>query len=773
MAVGEDTGIGALGAGDPQYVGGYRLLGRLGEGGMGRVFLGLSPGRRLAAVKLVHEEYASDDEFRVRFRREVQAARSVSGVFTASVFDADPEAQAPWLAVVYVPGLTLHEAIARFGPMPVDAVRALGSALAEALRAIHAAGLVHRDVKPGNILLSARGPAVVDFGISRALDGTRVTRTGTLMGTAGYMPPEQLAPGGQPGPPGDIFAWGAVLAFAATGVCPFGEGRPHEVNRRVVTGGPALEPLPGEIRALIGACLAKDPSARPTVGQLLAWLGARDLSILLPGELQAELRRRDQAAAALVAAAAKTRPPRLPARIWPVPSGLSPSSRGKRYAIGSLSRRQALGLAAVGVGAFAGAGLAVTGVLEAASGHSAATTHSTAQKPTWTTVLSQINTGALAVIGTTLVLTGGDGNLVSLATSTGRELWQWNTPGPSSSGPAVPNGTANNVCGVSASAIFGWAVDKTTLGPLLFTVNPLGTVTSTVLVDFAGLPGNLLNADFDVAETSLCTVSGRIGLFAQSGGNGPGKVLAIDLGTGATLWTGVLQHATGSGYYSAFVIADADTCYIQDGPDTYALNLTSGAVRWHAAGTADNALPSNLTLVNGVLIVGSMHVTALDPADGRRVWSSRQNWPQAGTSDFYGQNYSDEAGGAYPSMLTAVDNTVYYADGSNAVWALDAATGALKWKYTNDSLQLNLAGPYPAANAFASGSLVAVPYMDQSGETPVQGYVALDPATGLAVHINRLPHDSDVSQAWRLIVSGGAVYATSGFTVCAFEGTTR
>jgi outer membrane protein assembly factor BamB len=677
----------------------------------------------------------------------------VSGVFTAAVFDADPEAQVPWLAVVYIPGLTLHEAIARFGPMPVDAVRALGSALAEALQAIHAAGLVHRDVKPGNILLSARGPVVVDFGISRALDGTRVTRTGTLMGTAGYMPPEQLAASGQPGPPGDIFAWGAVLAFAATGVGPFGEGRSHEVARRVVMGGPALESIPGEIRALIAACLAKDPSARPTVGQLLAWLGARDISVLLPGALQAELRRREQAAAALVAAPVTPPPPRLPAR--------------------SLSRRQMLGLAAAGAGAF-GAGLAVTRIFEAASGNSAATTHPTVQKPTWTTTPgSQINTGTLAVIGSTLVLAGGDGNVVSLSTSTGREVWQWNTYGPSSSGPAVPSGKANNVCGISGSAIYGWATDETTLGPLLFSMNPLGTVTSRVLVDFADLPGNPLNAAFDVAGTSLCTVSGRTCLFAQSGGNGPDKVLAVDLGTGATLWTGALQHAVGLAYYSAFVIADADTCYIQDGPDTYALNLTSGAIRWHAAGTADNALPTNLALVNGVLIVGSMHVTALDPAAGRRIWSSVQNWPQAGTSDFYGQNYSGEAVTAYSGLLSAVGNTVYYADGSNAVWALDAATGALKWKYTSDHLQLNQVGPYPAANTFASGTLVAVPYEDDSGMTPVHGYVALDPATGLAMHVNRLPHDSDFSEPWRLMVSGSTVYATSGFTVCAFAGTTR
>lgn len=201
MAVGDNAGVTPLSAADPALVGDYRLLGVLGTGGMGRVYLGVSPGQRLAAVKVVRTELAQDAEFRARFRLEARAARRVNGAFTAPVLDTDPTAPQPWLAVLYVPALTLHDAVAMFGPLPERAVRALGAALAEALRSIHAVRLVHRDLKPGNVLLTENGPLVIDFGIARALDGTRVTRTGHVVGTAGYMAPEQIVSGRGTGPP--------------------------------------------------------------------------------------------------------------------------------------------------------------------------------------------------------------------------------------------------------------------------------------------------------------------------------------------------------------------------------------------------------------------------------------------------------------------------------------------------------------------------------------------------------------------------------------------
>jgi serine/threonine protein kinase len=257
-----------LGADDPQRVGDFRLRARLGAGGMGRVYLGYSPGGRPVAVKVVHPELARDPEFMQRFRREVAAAQAVSGAYTAAVVGAGPDDTPPWLATTYVPGPSLGDLVARNGPLPENALWRLIGGLAEALQAIHARGLVHRDLKPGNILIAADGPRVIDFGISRTTSGTVVTATQTTIGTPAYMSPEQ-AQGLAVGPASDIFSLGSVLAFAASGVAPFGGGEMFAVGFRVVHGEPDLTRVPAPVLPVIEACLAKDPAARPDLGQLL------------------------------------------------------------------------------------------------------------------------------------------------------------------------------------------------------------------------------------------------------------------------------------------------------------------------------------------------------------------------------------------------------------------------------------------------------------------------------------------------------------------------
>src|SRR5438034_576062 len=225
--------------GDPQLIGPYRLRGRLGAGGMGRVYLGLSPGGRAVAVKVIRADLAQDSEFRARFRREVAVARTVSGLFTAPVIDADVEAPVPWLATAYVPGPSLADAVSQHGPLPAASVLALARGLAEALSAIHAAGVVHRDLKPANVLLAEDGPRLIDFGISRAIEASVLTHTGLVVGSPGFMSPEQ-AEGREVGPPSDVFSLGAVLAFAATGqgTVRFRVGRrfPARCLRRVPAG---------------------------------------------------------------------------------------------------------------------------------------------------------------------------------------------------------------------------------------------------------------------------------------------------------------------------------------------------------------------------------------------------------------------------------------------------------------------------------------------------------------------------------------------------------
>ncbi|WP_405005836.1 protein kinase [Kitasatospora purpeofusca] len=260
----------ALGADDPRQVGAYRLLRRLGAGGMGRVYLGRTAGGRTVAVKVVRGELAEDAEFRARFRQEVAAARRVGGTWTAPVLDADTEGTHPWVATGYVAGPALGGAVREYGPLTDPAVRTLGAVLAQALEHVHGLGLVHRDVKPSNVLLTLDGPRLIDFGIARALDAaTGLTQSGFVVGSPGFMSPEQ-ANGRPVGPPGDVFSLGAVLAYAATGVHPFGEGVSAAVLLyRVVHEEPDLTGLaPGPLRSIVVDCLAKDPAVRPTPRRL-------------------------------------------------------------------------------------------------------------------------------------------------------------------------------------------------------------------------------------------------------------------------------------------------------------------------------------------------------------------------------------------------------------------------------------------------------------------------------------------------------------------------
>ncbi|MEU8889125.1 serine/threonine-protein kinase [Streptomyces sp. NPDC048442] len=282
-----------LEAGDPQNIGAYRLLGRLGSGGMGRVYLGRSAGGRTVAVKIVHPHFALDEEFRARFRREVEAARRVGGAWTAPVLDADPGAPVPWVATGYVAGPSLTQAVAEHGPLPDPSVRALGAGLAEALTAVHALGLVHRDVKPSNVLLTLDGPRLIDFGIARATDSTAsLTSTGVSVGSPGYMSPEQILGKGVTSA-ADVFSLGAVLAYAATGTAPFPGDSAASLLYKVVHEEPELEGLTGDLRDLVADCLAKSAADRPTPARIAARLapgGAAGMVAAgwLPGPLVAE-----------------------------------------------------------------------------------------------------------------------------------------------------------------------------------------------------------------------------------------------------------------------------------------------------------------------------------------------------------------------------------------------------------------------------------------------------------------------------------------------------
>jgi serine/threonine protein kinase len=252
---------------DPTRIGHYRLTARLGSGGMGVVYLGVAWDGSQVAVKVLRPELAGDQEFRRRFGREVAALVQVKGMYTVRVIEADSQSSTPFVVTEYAQGPSLSEHIAKYGSVDPDMLYTLATELAEALTVIHAAGIMHRDLKPSNIILTDAGPKVIDFGIARRQDTTGMTKTGMVVGSMGFMAPEQIS--GHPGPAADIFAWGVTVAYAASGRSPFGGGNTHSVLYRIMYGDPDIAAVPDSLRPLVEAALAKDPQTRPTAQQLL------------------------------------------------------------------------------------------------------------------------------------------------------------------------------------------------------------------------------------------------------------------------------------------------------------------------------------------------------------------------------------------------------------------------------------------------------------------------------------------------------------------------
>ncbi|MEU3184481.1 PQQ-binding-like beta-propeller repeat protein [Streptomyces sp. NPDC006923] len=313
---------------DPRRIGPFEVLGRLGAGGMGLVYLARSTSGRRVAIKTVRTELAEDQLFRVRFTREVEAARAVSGFYTAAVVDADPRAAVPWLATAYVPAPSLEEIVSECGPMPAQAVRWLAAGIAEALQSIHGASLVHRDMKPSNVLVVEDGPRVIDFGIASGVSNTRLTMTNVAVGTPAYMSPEQARDSRSVTGASDVFSLGSTLVFAATGHAPYHGANPVETVFMLLREGPDLEGLPEELRPLIESCMQLDAARRPTPADLQAQLaphlfasGSDDsgtASAWLPDSATAMIERRR--AGGRVAPPAPVRPPEPVAAVPPPPA---------------------------------------------------------------------------------------------------------------------------------------------------------------------------------------------------------------------------------------------------------------------------------------------------------------------------------------------------------------------------------------------------------------------------------------------------------------------
>jgi outer membrane protein assembly factor BamB len=657
--------------GDPRVAGPFRLRARLGAGGMGRVFLGYSPAGRAVAVKVCHPEFAADPAFVHRFALEVAAARAVNGLFTAQVIDAGPRDDPPWLATSYVPGPSLLEAVGTYGPLPEPAVWRLTAGLAEALAAVHARGLIHRDLKPTNVLLAADGPRVIDFGVARALDGTSLTATGITFGTPSYMSPEQ-AQGRPAGPASDVFALGSTLCFAAAGGPPFGDGDPPAVLDRVVRAAPALGAVPEGLRGLIAACLAKDPATRPGLPAILRACQARapqpgdpgygsasfwpaQVSALIAahqagpdGAAPAREADGEPASGARHRRARGTRPPAglLPDGLLPdglLPDGLPPDGRspdGRLPEAGrtgraqtgpwprAVTRRRALG----GLAVVSAAGLGTAG---------------------W--ALTRSGTGKPAA-----------------AAAPGRLLWARDTGGPVSSGAAIAGGVVyiGGADGVHAlDAASGRPVKKTY--PAGGAVQGAVTVAGGTL--FAGCDDNL--------------------------------VYAWSIASGGSSW----RHSTGGPVTGKPAVVKGTVYVGSDDHHVYALDAGTGKVNWHSptGGAVRSSPVPTVVTFNDFIYVGSDdgYLYALDAQTGKRGWRFRTSgavrsgpFTDSGATVYVGNEHGDlyeaddevasdplwtfPAGGAIAGTPVSDGTSTLYAGSANSyVHAVSLSNGGPIWAY--------------------------------------------------------------------------------------------
>lgn len=665
-----------LGRDDPGQAGNYRLSARLGEGGMGRVFLGFSPAGRAVAVKLIHPELARDLAFRARFRREVAAAGRVSGAYTAPVLDAGPDDDPPWLATAYVPGPTLSEAVAAAGPLPPESVRRLAAGLAEALVGVHRCEVVHRDLKPSNVLLAADGPRVIDFGVCAAAEGTAVTLTAMVLGTPAFMSPEQ-AEGGRAGPPSDVFSLGGVIVFAATGLPPFGDGSPAAVLYRVVHNAPGLDGLDGRLREVAASCLAKDPADRPSPEQVIEALAGRpegSPASFWPDALGGLIRSHEalllSARPAPSSGAPDSHPPTRPAdgRASPGFNGGARTVTSPQVAPPGPARS---GPARSGPGA--PAGTPVPGGDPAPPRppggarrpiRSAPAQASTVDRRSILTALT-VGSGALAVGGWEL------SRILGQRFPQPKVVWQF-TAG-SDNGTAIGAVLAAGVLCTYGSFVWGLRPDN---GTVIWKRDDMGLVRGqpSVVRDivyilasndlgYTGLYAlrastgrHLWTTGFDDVPGSV-TVAGGVAYV----GGGLGSLHALRTGDGRSIWSIPLNGAVAQagGVTSGVVCATAGSA---DQIVVYGVRAADGKVLWKRSSPtspgATSAGPGPLAS-RGVVYVGNGNgaVLALRASDGHTLWS----YPA----------------GASSQALTMADGIVYC--GGSSLYALRASRGTLHW----------------------------------------------------------------------------------------------
>lgn len=729
---------------DPKSVGGYRLVDRLGAGGMGVVYRARSRSGREVAVKVVHAQYAEDPVFRARFRQEIAAVRKVSGAFTAPVVDADPDAARPWMVTQYVPGRSLAARIRDVGPLREPELRALALGLVEALRDIHRAGVIHRDLKPANVLLADDGPRVIDFGISRAAENNTLTETGQMIGTPPFMSPEQLTDARSVGPSSDVFSLGALLVYTVTGRGPFDADSPYLTAYRVVHDEPVLDGVRQPLRAILERCLAKEATDRPELDEV-----AGEFARVLP-ETSAE----DAATVTLRADEVAVVVPRSPTV---VDRGGRRGRRRRLWAVTGVVGALALGLTAYLNGPEVGG--------DARGGAGSATSSRWAALPTgwepWQTTVYEtaahgvkrgLDVGEVAMGGGPGcrvyegdVYCAGDGVLpVRLDGITGRTEWR---------AAAFPPGTGK---GTYTFSVLGIAEDTMVVRQeYMPTDDPNGTVITVAALDtgtgerlwYRTVNDDWVDAAFsgglvvvpDDGGRSVTARSPRTGAerwtvplpakqycgFVEAGEDlyldcTPDSevvqdlnLLRLDRTDGSTQQLTVPNSGTLSGMFEGHLLfldptqdEEGNTLMVVDGDMPYsAVRLVHPETGAETTTKLAEEFAGEVTLADGTLYFTTSggQVTAVSPRTGKELWQTATSLEQPG-----GVTYGSRTG------------AVFLSSASGRVAALDAKKGTLLWETLPRAQRVQDQSGYLPKVLLHEGALVVV--------TPEGDVFTLDPA---------------------------------------------
>lgn len=665
---------------DPQAIGPYTLVARLGSGGMGTVYLGRSAKGRTIALKTVHQHFAAQNEFRTRFRLETDAARIIGGQYGAEVIDADSLAPTPWLATEYVLGPPLDEAVVFCGVLPESAARVLGAALCDALAQLHRSGVVHRDLKPSNILLTALGPKVIDFGIARAAGDDRLTRTGSTAGTPAYMSPEQ-AIGGEHTAAGDVFALSAVLAFTVSGSPPFGSGQPADLLYRVRYAEPDLSGVPDGLRPVLARGLAKDPEQRPDTTEFRTLLhdGGVDFAEYLPDAVLADIARRS-------AAVWEIQPARLPAPAEDFTTQTSPSPWPR------VTRRRLL---ALGGGVLAAGGAAgAWGLLASdddtagpASKKQSRSTPGGAPRLVWKAFVESEGIGDTVPlpVGDDLALVA-EGRLLCVDARTGERR--------------------------AESELVDYPQTVLSDGERLFALDdrdpqhlvPVDFGTGSFQAPLARLDG------LDALETRLVIAIGRS--LVLEGKTRKGWVrFAVDSRTGKEVWR--RRMPTPANTFDDLTATPMGSSYLRtQGESVSRIDARTGATRWSVRVPKKNTGGLNAGRRHAVssdhLFLGAEELLALRLSDGRTTWSF-------GKGRKFGKDYEASADHYGPPVFK--DNVVYTTERNNGLIALDSRSGRLLWG-EDKAAALSL--------SFAANSTVSGRYFYASPDNDAQWVAAID-----------------------------------------------